>query len=85
MLYGMQLHVKSIPIHCIVIAFDPGSYLHMMKLANCLGSTLCDGSYAAMQKAYSTVEPHLSDSCLSVPSIIRNAVQKFLKQVIRNC
>ena len=29
-----------------------------------------------------TVEPRLSDSCLSVPSIIRNDVQKFLKQVI---
>ena len=32
-----------------------------------------------------TVEPRLSESHLSVPSIIRNDVQKFLKQVIRNC
>ena len=32
-----------------------------------------------------TVEPHLSDSRLSVPSIIRNDVQKILKQVIPNC
>ena len=37
-----------------------------------------------------TVEPRLSDSrlsdsCLSVPSIIWNDVQKILKQVIPNC
>ena len=33
----------------------------------------------------STVEPRLSNSCLSIPLIIRNDVQKFLKQVIPNC
>ena len=32
-----------------------------------------------------TLEPHLSDSHLSVPSIIWNDVQKFLKQAIPNC
>ena len=32
-----------------------------------------------------TVEPHLSNSRLSVPSIIWNDVHKFLKQVISNC
>ena len=32
-----------------------------------------------------TVEPRLSNSCLSIPSIIWNEVQKFLKQVIPNC
>ena len=33
---------------------------------------------------FNTVEPRLSNSRLSVPSIIRNDVQK-LKQVIPNC
>ena len=32
-----------------------------------------------------TAEPRLSDSCLSVPLIIRSDVQNFLKQVILNC
>ena len=32
-----------------------------------------------------TVEPRLSDSRLSIPSIIQNDVQKILKQVIPNC
>ena len=36
-------------------------------------------------KFHGTVELRLSDSRLSIPSIIQNDVQKLLKQVIPNC
>ena len=39
----------------------------------------------AYSEMFTTVEPHLSDSRLSIPSIIRNDVQKLLKQVIPKC
>ena len=42
-------------------------------------------SYSAHVHNVTTVERRLSDSRLSVPSIIWNGVQKFLKQVIPNC
>ena len=38
-----------------------------------------------MQCITISVEPHLLDSHLSLPSIICNDVQKFLIQVIPNC
>ena len=38
-------------------------------------------SFQYLNLVDNTVEPRLSDSRLSVPSIIRNDVQKFLKQV----
>ena len=42
---------------------------------------LYSNHYHLIKLSY-TVKPRLSDSCLSVPSIIWIDVQKFLKQVI---
>ena len=58
----------------------------MQEFTRIIGSIYRTGISSAIYcLEYSTVEPRLSDSRLSVPLIIQNDVQNFLKQVFPNC